>query len=197
VQERQSEYWTSRQIEDRLLDAGYDVDVWPVPQRLEKQLPADFLFSDPRLKLFGLQYKALYDGQPDYWPLSTSQHRAMSSFPWIYYCLSDLTERRHRRRALDLARFVKYGDVSLPRVYSGHFKYARWGMFLSWLEDCSRGTRADELDDATGNLLTAAAELAEMGAYVDLFMLGLDSGRAIKLTTAFTDQLWIGEEDPE
>jgi hypothetical protein len=42
----QSEYWTSRQIEDALHDAGYEVDVDLVSQDLERRLPADFILLD-------------------------------------------------------------------------------------------------------------------------------------------------------
>ena len=53
--ERQSEYWTSRQIEEFFFDRGFSVTTLPIPQGVEKLLPADFVFSASSfVKIFGL-----------------------------------------------------------------------------------------------------------------------------------------------
>jgi hypothetical protein len=58
--ERQAEYWTSREIEDYFLDAGYEIVTFPLSQRTEKVVPFDFIFFEQATtKLFGLQYKAV------------------------------------------------------------------------------------------------------------------------------------------
>ena len=113
VPERQSEYWTSRQIEDALHDAGYGVDVYPVSLDLERRLPADFIYSTD-IKLFGLQYKALYGNGNDKWLIDRRQYDDLRPYPWIYYCLSEMKDQSHRRRALHLARFCERGNVRTP-----------------------------------------------------------------------------------
>lgn len=67
VYERQTEYWISRQIEDFLLDAGYDVITIPITQLSEAHVPVDFIFFDKgRTKIFGFQYKTLYRNGKDH-----------------------------------------------------------------------------------------------------------------------------------
>ena len=90
LKERQIEYWTSRQIEDFLLNEGFDVFVNPIPQNLEKLLPADFVFQSTKLKLFVFQYKALYHNSVDHWKLSSQQHKTLQTFDWIYYGFSEI-----------------------------------------------------------------------------------------------------------
>lgn len=98
VPERQSEYWTSRQIEDYFENSGADVHTIPIPQQIEKMLPADFVFlPEHKVKLFGFQYKALYgDKYGDYWKLESNQHNTLQSFSWIYYGLSELKSRKDK-----------------------------------------------------------------------------------------------------
>jgi|AVFP01.1.fsa_nt_gi hypothetical protein len=75
--ERQAEYWTSREIEDYFLDAGYEIVTFPLSQRTEKVVPFDFIFFEQATtKLFGLQYKALYSNDFDYWPLNRAENGA-------------------------------------------------------------------------------------------------------------------------
>ncbi len=108
VPERQTEYWTSRQIEEHYLNAGFELLVFPLTQLSERHLPADFiLFDKHRAKVVGLQYKALYHNGNDHWRLTAHQHEQMRErFPWIYYSASELRSiRDHRnaaRRQLDL-----------------------------------------------------------------------------------------------
>jgi hypothetical protein len=199
VPERQTEYWTSRQIEDRLIFAGYDMDVWPIPTRLERVLPADFVFTGDQLKLFGLQYKALYaDSGGDYWPISSRQHATMLSFDWIYYCLSDVDDRSQRRRALDLARFVESRYV-LPTklIQRGFSDYCRWGVFVNRLEDCSFGRLVDAEIDATSQLLEAGRTLSEIGLYADLFLVDLAGKYGVRVSTAIDERIWFVEDGDE
>ena|SRR6266699_5085543 len=107
VPERQTEYWTSRQIEEHYLNAGFEVLVFPLTQPSERYLPADFiLFDKHRAKLVGLQYKALYHNGVDHWRLTAHQHKDMREhFPWIYYSASELRSIRDHRNALHYARF--------------------------------------------------------------------------------------------
>ena len=70
VNERQSEYWTSHEIQNFFKNDGFDVTAYPITQLTEKKLPSDFLFLDGRTnKLFGFQYKALYHNRDDFWIL--------------------------------------------------------------------------------------------------------------------------------
>lgn len=159
VQERQSEYWTSRQIEDFFENYGSEVHTIPVPQRLEKRLPADFVFiPTEKIKLFGLQYKALYqDSSGDYWKLEAHQHSQLAKFKWIYYAMSELKDRGHKRNSLHLLKIFTPSHFSFPS--GGKFLesksydngYYRWGGFYKKLEDCSCGLKISseaELKDA-------------------------------------------------
>ncbi len=144
VYERQSEYWTSRQIEEFFLDSGFDVITFPLDQYHEKLIPADFIFFDKGLsKLFGLQYKALYRNSQDFWPIDQDQHRTLVSFPWIYYCLSELKDTRDHRAALHLVRIINTSFGFQERLYPGGPAriryYSRWGAFYQGLERCTNG----------------------------------------------------------
>ena|SRR6266446_7459295 len=94
--ERQTEYWTSRGIEDYFLDAGYEVIAFPLTQLAENAVPVDFVFFEKSTsKLFGLQYKALYRNATDYWPIDDQQHLNLQAFAgWAYYCFSELRSAR-------------------------------------------------------------------------------------------------------
>jgi hypothetical protein len=49
---------------------------------LEKQVPSDWVFVDQsRLKVFGLQYKALYSNGEDHWLLDRTQHDTLQTYP--------------------------------------------------------------------------------------------------------------------
>jgi len=146
VFERQSEYWTSRQIEEFFLDAGFEILIFPLTRLAEKDVPADFIFFDKgRSKLFGFQYKALYHNDEDYWPLDERQHRELSAYPWIYYCLSELTNTGDHRIALHLVRIVepKFDyRARLSRIWDRNGPlppYSRWGGFYQGLESCLNG----------------------------------------------------------
>ena len=146
IYERQTEYWTSRQVEESLLDAGFDVIVFPLSQIAEAQLPADFIFFDRNtLKLFGFQYKALYHNGGDFWPVDSAQHQTLTKYPWVSYCLSELKDVRDHRLALHQARIVEISKVSPPRITRSDFynaesstfrTYRRWGAFLEAFRAC-------------------------------------------------------------
>jgi hypothetical protein len=144
IHERQSEYWTSRQVEEFFLDLGYEVLTLPLTQFVERDLPADFLFFDrKRCKLFGFQYKALYKNREDYWPISAEQHITLSDYPWVYYCLSELRHANEHRIALHLTRIIEsrfqYQEKILPRGDEKIKIYSRWGAFYQGLERCFNG----------------------------------------------------------
>src|SRR5688572_22319757 len=107
VHERQSEYWTSREIENFFADSGYEILVLPINQIVEKKVPADFLYFDKNTcKIFGLQYKALYHNDIDHWNITQTQHETLSYFPWIYYGLSEIRSSREHRVALHYVRVI-------------------------------------------------------------------------------------------
>src|SRR5688572_10469433 len=98
--------WTSADIVAALRRRGYDVEHWHPTQDLENFVPADWLFMDrTRLKVFGIQYKALYANGSEHWPLNRDQHETLARHPWIVYCASELTSVEQRGHALRRARF--------------------------------------------------------------------------------------------
>ena len=142
IHERQSEYWTSRQVEEFFLDLGFEVLTLPLIQLVERDLPADFIFFEKkRSKLFGFQYKALYKNHEDHWPLSLTQHSTLARYPWVYYCLSEVRHAREHRAALHLTRIMdshfEYQDKLLLRRDDMKI-YSRWGAFYKGLERCSK-----------------------------------------------------------
>ena len=141
VYERQTEYWTSRRIEDFFLDEGFEVITFPLTQLSEADVPADFLFFDKkRTKLVGLQYKALYRNNVDHWVLNPDQHERLRHFPWIYYAASELREPREFRNALHRARFFSPAFPFTETLTPGEdLPYYRWGAFFGAFERCKVG----------------------------------------------------------
>ncbi len=186
VQERQSEYWTSRQIEDFFENCGIDVHTIPVPQNIEKKLPADFVFiPGHKIKLFGLQYKALYhDASGDYWKLSDAQHRTLQNFRWIYYGFSELKNRKDKRNSLHLLRIYKPRQFIFPEKGKFRFPnppigmYYRWGGFFKLLESCQCGLRINSLDDLKNALSDSYQEIA---SDINLFMHNFDTGVTVSI----------------
>lgn len=192
VPERQCEWWTSRGIETALLDAGYQVDVFPIDQVTEQRLPADHVFHAYPLKVFGLQYKALYQNGADHWRIDSRQHTALASFPWIYYCLSDMRTTDHRRRALHLARFASSQAVAPPRKSydeSGPW-YTRWGPFLGMLESCRRGVNVGSIEDALEQLLSAAGIILDLGLPADLHLMPARPGPSVRFSSLLSGPGW-------
>lgn len=188
VPERQSEYWTSRQIEDFFENCGIDVHTIPIPQQIEKQLPADFVFiPEQKIKLFGLQYKALYQASnpnDDFWKLEMHQHSTLQKFPWIYYGFSELKSRKHKKNSLHLLKIYVPSQFAFP--LSGKFKnltppvnkYFRWGGFFKMLEDCRCGLRIKSLDELKNALSDSYADIA---SDISLFIHNFDTGVTVNV----------------
>jgi hypothetical protein len=187
VYERQGEYWTSKLIEDYLLDFGFEIIALPIPANIEYSLPADFIFFDKLLtKLFGLQYKALYHNKRDHWQLDEHQHRTLELYPWIYYCLLELREAKEFRAALHLARLAKpsfsYRSELYPVGPERFSDYSRWATFYRELEHCRRGVLVSS-DDHLKQLLIAGSDDPSLSRIsreaTDIFLLDFASRHAM------------------
>lgn len=144
--ERQSEYWTSRQVEEFYMDLGFTIIPFPLTQLAERRLPTDFIFfHKEKSKLFGFQYKALYHNGEEYWSLDERQHNDLSHYSWIYYCLSEMKSTHDHRTALHYVRIIKpdfeYRSKLRPRWDDNDQirLYSRWGAFYQNLEKCING----------------------------------------------------------
>lgn len=186
VTERQSEYWTSRQIEDFFDNCGVDVHTIPVPQHIEKKIPADFLFIPAhKIKLFGIQYKALYkESSGDFWKLESNQHTTLQRFPWIYYGLSELKSRNHKKNSLHLLKIFNPQDFCFPA--SGKFKqnsppakvYYRWGGFYKYLGECKCGLKINSLNELRTAL---SGYYDDIASDIHLFVHNFDTGVTINV----------------
>jgi len=115
IAEVQTAHWTSDAIRDVFKADNFDLHDFPLTQHLEKNLPAGKIFYSTRhSKLFGLQYKTLYGNGRDFWPLDPTQHKTLQRFPWIFYCYSELKHVADRSRALPVARFYRFPQLSPP-----------------------------------------------------------------------------------
>jgi len=198
VYERQSEYWTSRQIEEFFLDAGFEILTFPLTQFNERLIPADFIFFDKRRsKLFGFQYKALYHNDADFWPIDREQHRKLTRFPWIYYCLSELRTTRDHRAALHLARILKTNFEFHKKLYLKDLKgdkgffYSRWGAFYQGLERCTYGVQISSPKQLHELLRPVDAqnlpwELSEL--MVDIFITDFESRHSVHLSSQLRER---------
>lgn len=180
--ERQTEYWTSRQIEEFLLDAGYSVVTIPLSQAVEHHIPSDFIYVDQaRLKIFGLQYKALYHNAHDHWKLNEDQHDALRRFPWMYYCMSELRAMRDSRAALHFARFYRTDFGFRDKVSTNHpiFDpgYSRWGAFFQGFEQCRIGRKIASRAEFK-EMLSDVQQIRRVREFVeqvsDIFFVNLD-----------------------
>lgn len=150
VHERQVEYWTSRQIEEFFLNAGLDIVVYPVEQGIERYLPADHIFGvdDALVKLFGIQYKALYHNSVNHWKLDQRQHNRLVHFPWIYYGLSDLQSVSDGRNGLHYLRILSSAFPYVNKLDVGSLSpYYRWGAFYQHLQSCQTGRLVQNISD--------------------------------------------------
>lgn len=183
VYERQTEYWTSRGIEDYFLDGGYEVLAFPLTQLTEKNLPVDFVFfEEGTSKLFGLQYKALYANVPDYWPIDSQQHTTLQSFSdWAYYCLSELKTARDHRLALHQARFIPVTSVAPGHLPISTRPYMRWGGFANALQQCTVGRRIESSEDLRQALLPLMKQVPEVASLIDVFVAELNQRRLLHL----------------
>lgn len=186
VYERQSEYQISRQIEEFMLDACFEIITFPLTQFNERIVPADFIFFDKNhSKLFGFQYKVLYRNGRDYWPISERQYKTLKQFTWIYYCLSEVKNLRELRTSLHFCRIMgdfKYRDKLYPDENSKFPYYSRWGAFYQGLEQCRKGVVVQSRDHLV-RLLNPSdkpklpRELGEL--LIDVFLIDFKSHHAI------------------
>lgn len=191
VTERQVEYWTSRQIEEFFLDAGHQILVYPIEQRIERYLPADFLYNiDSPIKLFGIQYKALYHNGSDYWKLDQRQHDTLNrSFPWIYYGFSDLKKSSDFRNSLHYLRIYENKDPVPPKFPSNtnsRIIYTRWAVFYENLLSCKRGvvtSTRQELIDLLSPYTAQVIRQDSINNIVDIFAFNIESKNTIKLSS--------------
>lgn len=193
--ERQSEYWTSRQIEEFFLDQGFELVAFPVTALHEKRLPADFLFFDRHLtKLFGFQYKALYHNGRESWPIDEAQHKELRQFPWVYYCLSELRSARDGRSALHSARIVPttftYASSLFPDGEGRLERYSRWGAFFQSLRQCRVGVKVGSRDQLMRLICPVGEEdgpwkLANLAA--DAFLADFDARRVVHFSPLLKD----------
>lgn len=185
--ERQTEYWTSRQIEEFFLDVGYSVVTIPLSQVVEQHIPSDFIYVDQsRTKIFGLQYKALYHNSQDHWKLNEGQHKALQRFPWMYYCTSELKHISESRGALHFSRFYRPNFQYRQRLTLNHPTftpgYRRWGAFFQNFQECKIGCKISDRKEFLATL-GQCRELRIVEALVeqilDVFFVNLDSKRVI------------------
>jgi hypothetical protein len=158
VYERQAEYWTSKLIEDFLFKLGFQIIALPIPGHIENLLPADFIFFDKsHTKLFGLQYKALYQNERDHWNLDEHQHQTLELYPWIYYCLLEIKDIREFGLALHWARLAKanfsYQEKLYPDGLQRFSNYSRWASFFKELQSCRRGVSVASAEHLQGLLM--------------------------------------------
>lgn len=196
VHERQSEYWTSRQIEEFYLDAGFEVIVFPLTQYNERLVPTDFIFFDKQhSKLFGFQYKAMYhEGNQDFWNIDKTQHENIKKFPWIYYSLSELRQASEYRLALHQTRILdsnfSYQERLYPKGSEKKNYYNRWAAFYEGLEECRKGVLVHSVQQLTK--LLKPEENFELPwefskSLVDIFLADFASKRAVHLSPFLKD----------
>lgn len=173
VYERQVEQWTNMQLVGTLQRLGFNVSWYPLSGRLEKRLGVDAVFgsgSPELVKLFGLQYKVLWRGNPDYWPLDEAQHQILLNTRWASYCMSDMRSMKKSSMALDLARF--YSPQVVDRAKTGGRKkwqlpesagsYRRWAKFLEAVEECRSGIRVRDRDELESALRQSTPEVTDV-----------------------------------
>jgi hypothetical protein len=145
IPEEQTADWISLGVRDFFRNAGYRVITYKLTQHLEKDLPADRTFLDPATwKIFGFQYKTLYHNGEDRWPLDEVQHETLVDFPWIYYCLSELTDPREEQTALHQARIHRVSFNYRPAILQKERRsprYYSWGEFYLGLKRCTFGQK--------------------------------------------------------
>lgn len=164
VPERQVEYWTSRQIEDFFMNEGFDLIVYPIDQSIERYLPADHIFESG--KLFGLQYKVLYQNGGDHWRMREKQHSMLQKFSWIYYGLSDFKSLKppHRcRNSLHYLQLCESNILSNILYKNNRFvsklpisskkSYTRWAIFYEKLLQCDRGCKVNSRKELISRLM--------------------------------------------
>ena len=201
ISEREFEYSTSRQIEDVFKNAGFDMSVHPIDQKIERYLPSDHIFYLNRLaKIFGIQYKVLYKNGEDHWRMNARQHSMLQKFPWIYYGLSDLKSATEIDNSLDHLRLYKNNirlrenNRSMSKLpVSSRSSYTRWATFYEELLQCNRGFKVNskgglkeelisylmpDIGDKRPNRVTG--RINEMA---DIFVVNVKSRKALHLSS--------------
>jgi hypothetical protein len=168
---------------------GYEVRDWHQTQDLEKFVPADWLFFDrTRLKVFGLQYKALHRNGRDHWPLDETQHTTLAKHSWIVYCASELTDVKRQASALSVARFYgadfPFQKQLIRRTRSP--KYLRWREFIRGFEACLFGRKvASKTEfDALFREAQGLGPVREATQASEYLFLNLERKRALRLISA-------------
>lgn len=201
VAEQHVQDWTSAQIVSALKRRGYDVRDWHQTQDIEAFVPADWLFFDrTRLKVFGLQYKALYRNGSEYWPLDETQHSSLAKYSWIVYCASELTDVGNQGRALQVARFYCADIPYRSRLYrrTRDPKYLRWRDFIRGFEACVIGRRISSKDELRSLLAEAkgTGPIREASQAAEFLFLNLERKRALRLTAGATREPATGRVEP-
>jgi hypothetical protein len=188
VAEQHVQEWTSAAIVRYLKQRGYAVRDWHLTQDLEKQVPTDWIFVDTtRMKVFGLQYKALYFNGSDHWLLDRVQHENLQGFPWIYYAASEIRAPSDRRRALRLLRIYSPDIHHRPRLVhrSRLVRYLRWATFFRAFVASIVGYRITSRSEFV-TLLGVIADtgpLREARQMTEYFFINLDRKRALRFRT--------------
>lgn len=171
IDERQSETWTSDAIVRFFANLGFEVIKLPIGQIVEGKVPSDFVYFDTHLcKLFGFQFKALYHNGGDFWKLDETQHRTLSDFPWMYYCLSEMKKGNEWREALHFARIVSGTRSFKQKLMAeglGKPFYYRWAAFYRRLESCDVGVKI-ESESHLRELIARGSEDRRVNKLVDL-----------------------------
>ncbi|MBC1214970.1 hypothetical protein GNE08_12150 [Trichormus variabilis ARAD] len=194
IAERQVEYWTSRQIEEFLLNAGHEILVYPIDQRTERYLPADFLYNmGTSVKMFGIQYKALYHNGIDYWKLDQRQHTTLTNFPWIYYGLSDIKKASDFRNSLHYLR-VYENQKPIPDKFpaNNNVYYTRWAVFYESLLSCKQGaivSTKQELVNLLSPYTTQVIRQESLNNIVDVFAFNIESKKTVKFSSQLSSNL--------
>lgn len=186
IAEQHLQEWTSAEIVRYLRARGYAVRHWHVTQDLEKRIPTDWVFVDrSRLKVFGLQYKALYSNGEDYWHLDRDQHNTLQQYPWVYYCASEMTGPRDEGKALAAAR-IYAADIPYRRRLTRRgrqVRYLRWAAFFRRFEACLVGRRVRSRSELLALLgdITGTGPLREARQMIEYFFTDLDRKRAVRV----------------
>ena len=189
VHERQLEHWTSQAIVRFFTDAGYKCTVFPIPQHAEFSIPVDHIFQPTStLKLFGLQYKALYSGKNDHWRLESFQHERLQQFSWFYYGLSDLVDIRDYQNALHALRIKETGFPFVGKLnQSNTIPYRRWWSFYRELERCGVGAKVSGVAEFVELFLPALTDLVgvrQVEQAVDIFVIDPDDRQLLHMSRA-------------
>ena len=209
--ERQTEYWTSREIDTFFLDTQWDVITFPLTQKTETQLPADFVFLDKtRTKIFGAQYKTLYHNAADHWKLDKTQHARLRKRSWMFYFVSELQQANQHRGALHYTRIYK-PDFRYREKLFLHQKpniqqpgYMRWRAFFEGFKRCDFGVVVKdktELEKLLREHTPRKFYDCDIKRIIDVFVCNLEKRRVLHITGVSEDNFrpdekTLAEDDP-